>query len=180
MNNQAKHMHRKARSMFIALLMTLITACDFLGPTREPETYILPENYVGIFYIIFNMPQGQPRKEMLGGRAYEIPKSGVLFTQMGLNPGWLGEDKIKFFYRMKNGELREITGRWSGSFPDTPEERADTQIRIFGGGIGTFQFTLTSCEIVNQDFHIGTKRDILDGVGHFEIEKIPGLEKIRC
>jgi Family of unknown function (DUF6843) len=170
-------------SLTVALVLSFglsIFACSDQQYSGEPESYILPEDYVGAFYIIFNVPGGRPREELHDGRVYDIPRSGVLMIEMNLNSGWVETGKIKYFYRLKNGELREITERWTGSLADTPESRADTRVMIFGGGIGTFQKSSSSCYIEHMAFHVGTKKDILDMVNHFDISEIPDLEKIEC
>lgn len=182
MNSINDYIQRKNKLIFLTPIFFLILSAAYSDQniSREPETYILPEGYIGSFYIIFNVPSGQPRKKQLGERVYEIPASGVLLTQMDINPGWINENKIKFFYRLKNGALREITERETTSWTDTPKHRADTRITIFGGGIGILQGASYPCPVENQAFHVGTRKDILEMVNHFDISDIPYLPEIKC
>lgn len=176
------HLNRDfLRKVFVLFgLFILISACADPQRQREPETYSLPDGYVGSFYVIYKVPNGEPKKIVNGARAFDIPADGVLLTQSDLNPGWIDTDKIKFYYRKKSGELQEIKERWTGSVADTKENRADKRVMIFGGGVGTFQKTADSCYITHKEFHVGTKKDILDGVHHFDLSAIPDLDKKVC
>jgi Family of unknown function (DUF6843) len=181
MNRSSCFCQFKACLTVVAVLFfSLSLVCCGQQYSREPESYIFPEGYIGAFYIIFNAIEGRPREEFRDGRAYAIPKSGVLLTKLDFNPGWIDTDKIKFFYRQKSGELREITDRWSGSLADTPESRADTRVMIFGGEVGTFQESIYSCLVEHKAFYVGTKSDVLDMKNNFDISEIPDLEKIKC
>lgn len=64
------------------------------------ETHILPFNYTGMVYIIFNQKDGLPKEYTKeGSRLYRIPKSGVLKSKFKGNFGWIDAgSKINFYY----------------------------------------------------------------------------------
>lgn len=146
------------RLLIITCVLVLSTACSEATP-REPETYILPDGYTGSFYIIFNAVDGEPRKELDGARVYQIPDSGVLLTQIGLNRGWIDSDLIKFFYQKPNGDLEQLTERWTTSITDNATNRADDNLTVFGGGVGLFRDQGIDCTISYKPFLIGSKKN---------------------
>lgn len=168
----------------ISIILALLLMVMFVGcqarHSRSPEAYILPEGYIGAFYIIYGAANGKVGKEADGVKIYEIPSTGVLLTQAGANEGWVESDNINFYYRRANGDLVKIDDRWVGSLSDTPENRADKKLMIFGGGLGEIQRDAASCRIVFQAFHVGTKKNILDGTNHFNIEDVIEKNKIEC
>lgn len=143
----------------------------------EPRIYLIPEGYVGAFYIVFNIPSGEPQTYEDGARVYDIPEDGVLLMQSDSDPGLIHTDDIEFFYESDDGTRDRIEGRWTTSVHDTPENRADDQVYIFGGGINLIK-PVKNCGIYAKDFHIGTKAQILDGVGHFDIYSDRGINNI--
>lgn len=164
----------------IALLfISVLSACQTTN-NRSPEIFLLPEAYVGSFYIIHSIKNGKAPRVKDGVRIYEIPSSGVLITQMDANEGWTVSDKIRFYHRQPDGEAIEIKGRWSTSFEDTVENRSETEITIFGGGIGEFQGDANSCEIIYRSYYVGTKKDVLDGVNLFQTEDAIKNRVIEC
>lgn len=134
----------------------------------------MPEDYVGSFHIVFNIPEGKPQTYEDGARVYDIPEDGVLFMQSNTNPGSISGDKINFYYESEDGSREEVEGRWTTSLHDTPENRSDDQTYIFGGGIGLIE-PVRHCQIHSTSFYIGTKNQALDDVGHFDIYSDKGI-----
>ena len=165
---------RSVNKLFLGLLVILITACAE-ADKREPAIYLLPENYKGSFYIIFNIPKGKFPKYENDSRIYEIPENGILLTQADTNEGWIDRNKVKFFYVDGDGSRTEITERWTTSLHDTPENRGDNRITIFGGGVGVFE-PINGCQVYEQPFIIGTKSDVLDGKVYFDIYGPKGIK----
>lgn len=164
------------------LLCFVVASCVDKAPDREPETIILPDGYIGAFYIIFNVTDGVNARSNGVGRTYEIPSTGVLFVQASENLGWIDSGELKYLYRKPGGALEPIEGRWTTSVPDTEESRSENLITIFGGGIVVYNNPGLPCEVVYQPFYVGTKADILDGVNPLKIEDIDlkDLKRVGC
>ena len=62
----------------IKTALIFFIGCD---TDRTPETFLLPGNFNGFFYIVYSQTDGQD--EIFGGnrRLYKIPATGVLFTK---------------------------------------------------------------------------------------------------
>jgi len=179
MKNSQVKLKRGIKSLkviFFLIQGLLITGCAKVEE-REPEIYLLPEGFKGSVYIIFNIPKGKPPKYEVGARIYEIPSSGVLMTQMKANQGWIHSDKIKYIFINKDGSKTPITGRWTSSLHDTPDNRKDKKITIFGGGLGEFQ-PVKGCYVLQQEFMVGTKSEVLDDKLYFGIYSSKGIKNI--
>jgi hypothetical protein len=108
---------KKKFGIYLIALMQMLSSC---GQKAEPETYLIPSNYVGRVQIIFNQngipvkykneynrdtiytPQmGVPIKYEDVRRVYEIPSDGILLTQFTPNPGFTD---TKYFSVDSNGK----------------------------------------------------------------------------
>lgn len=146
---------------------------------REAEHYILPANYVGAFYVIFDQVSGEPLQYQHDARQYQIPANGVLLTQGKISKGVIATDKLRFFRQDAPEQLTEITARWLTSI-DTEQAYQDNTTYIFGGGPGIYSSSELKCDIHFRGFHIGTKSQILDEVNHFDIESFIQQNKLSC
>ncbi|MDP2714797.1 hypothetical protein [Rheinheimera sp.] len=156
-----------------------LTACSETVQQREAEHYILPANYVGAFYVIFDQASGEPLQYQHDARRYQIPANGVLLTQAKMSEGAIAADKLRFFRRDTPEQLTEITARWLTSI-DTEQAYQDNNTYIFGGGPGVYSSSELKCNIHFRGFHIGTKSQILDKVNHFDIESFIQQNKLGC
>jgi hypothetical protein len=88
-------------------LIIFIIVLGFYGcwKSGDDEIFLMPNNYQGAVYIIFNQKKGQPIKYENESRLYEIPQNGILKTQFDLNDGWHSVSK---YYYIKNGKRIEI------------------------------------------------------------------------
>jgi hypothetical protein len=74
----------RAKKKFLASLIPVpAMAIGFLVffwllPKAEPETFLLPDNYRGVFTVVFVDGCGSPIPYENGRRIYNIPASGVL------------------------------------------------------------------------------------------------------
>lgn len=164
------------------LLCFVVASCVDNAPDREPETIIIPDGYIGAFYILFNVTDGVDARANGVGRIYEIPSTGVLFTQSSENLGWIDSGELRYFYRKADGALEPISERWTMSVPDNVESRSESIITIFGGGISVYNHPDRPCEVVYQTFYVGTKADILDGINPLNIEDmdLEDLKRVGC
>ncbi|MFL1483169.1 DUF6843 domain-containing protein [Marinobacter sp. LN3S78] len=161
----------------IFLATIFIVGCAQSDETRHPERYVIPEDYVGSFHIVFGIQSGEPPLTEDGTRVYQIPDSGVLLTQGGPNPGRTASDNIRFFYDGENDDLHPITGRWTTSLHDTSENRAEEETYVFGGGISEIQ-PVRHCNIYSKSLYVGTKSQALEQVNYFEIYSDDGIGAI--
>ena len=165
-------------SRTLVAIISLLTATACAGSEEsEPRIYLLPEGYVGAFYIVFNIPSGESQTYEDGARVYDIPEDGVLLMQSDSGAGRIHTGDIKWFYESEDGTREKVEGRWTTTVRDTPESRADEQVYIFGGGINLIK-PVKDCEIYAKDFHVGTKAQILDGAGHFDIYSDQGIDNL--
>ena len=145
------------QKLFFSVAILYLTACS---PNKEnkPSIILIPENYIGSLHIIFDVPKGQPPQYENENktRIYEMPPSGVLLTQMVLYT-----DKLQYYYVDSDGKRTKITKRITTSFDDTPENRLDTQVYIFGGGIAELE-PVPDCKAKSLGFAVGTKSDVFD------------------
>ncbi|ABC27162.1 hypothetical protein HCH_00247 [Hahella chejuensis KCTC 2396] len=160
--------------------MSLVAACGQKAASPEPEIYLLPDNFVGMFYILFNTPSGEPVRHEKGSRIYEIPPSGVLLTQGELNEGWIAAEDVKYYYVGENGQRVEIKGRWTTSLDDTPENRNDPELTIFGGGAGVYSDPGIPCDVTYQYYYVGLKADALEGKNQFGLEEYLAEHPFQC
>lgn len=149
------------------------TACSG-GQKSDPELFLIPEGYVGSFYIVFNIPSGEPQTYEEGARVYDIPADGVLLLQSDSNAGTISSDEETFFYESDDGSRKTIEGGWTNDLKDTAKHRSDDNTYIFGGGIGVIE-PVRHCQVYIRDFYIGTKAQALDNVNHFDVYSDLGI-----
>lgn len=166
-------LNKGARAAVAGISFFVATACS--GEQQsEPELFLIPEGYVGSFYIVFNIPSGEPQTYEDGARVYDIPEDGVLVMQSDSNPGTISSDKENFFYESDDGSRTKVGGGWTSDLKDTPEHRSDDQTYIFGGGIGGIE-PVRHCQVYIRDFYVGTKAQVLDNVNYFDIYSDKGI-----
>lgn len=171
----SRYLRACLRSVFLVLALAPAAACssDVGG---KAETYLLPEGYVGAFYVIYGVPAGEPSAaDHDGARLFRIPGGGVLLTQGDPSAGRIDWDQVRFFYEAADGSRTEVKNRWTTSVRDTPASRSDRTLWVFGPSTGTYQKTPDDCPIKHASFQIGRKSDVLDGVGYFDLEGERGL-----
>jgi hypothetical protein len=167
--------------LFILLAASLVsfTACE---TDRTPETFILPANFKGFFYIVYNQIGGQDKVFEQNRRLYKIPTTGVLFTKF--KNDWRS---IKFengvtnqqFYFVDNNEKRLRikvldTGDFNNQTTPYPNEKfysRDSLVAFFisAGIISNGETTLTT-----DQYYIGTYNELTNAKG-FTFEYIDSL-----
>ncbi len=125
-----------------------------------------------------DVPGGETLEYENGSRVIRIPDDGFLLSQSTPNEGWIESDKLRYFYVDDDGKRTEILGRWSGAVHDTEQNRSDTQLRIFDGGIGTFQIGTSDCNLVQTNLYVGTLQDLLRQTDNFDIYSERGIEGV--
>lgn len=88
---------------------------DLLEGKNEPENYILPEGFTGPLTVIFDTNSGAEPVYDNGVRLYNIPNSGILYTQFNDNGDVTNEQR--FFYKDAAGQQVEITTFWGATSP---------------------------------------------------------------
>ena len=89
---------------------------SMLGFGNEAEVNLIPPNFRGVVYILFDQTQGNGKEYEGGKRIYRIPRSGVLKTKFSAQTGmtrlpeyyWnFGENRI----RLRNRIPLSVSGR---------------------------------------------------------------------
>ncbi len=158
------------KTLTIGFMISFLSSCTEVKK-REPAIYLIPEEYVGSLYIVFNAPNGKPPKYEGNSRMYHIPPSGVLVTQMDANEGWSESSEIKYFSVSQSGKRAPI----STVSEDTP----DNTRAIYSGGLGEAG-PIFGCTVINKKFTIGTKSqrtDLHKLLTIFEAIKVKNIDK---
>jgi len=145
--------------MSLVIAVALWAAMMQQDRRADSEVHLIPAGYSGEVTIVFHAQNGEPLDVEDGARLYRIPLGGILFTQLAPNEGHSPERR--FFVVVPNGDRQPIT-EWSGSVPDTPEERANPAVGIFSQTRGQVQAGLTSCAIEFEQYFVGTRAQLLD------------------
>lgn len=101
---------RNHKPLSILLLTLSIYSCS---DERVPETFLIDKDFRGDFYIIYNQKGAQKEKFEGDARVYEIPKTGVLFTEF--EPDWRGmsyhngRTSQRFYLVDEHGIRKEVT-----------------------------------------------------------------------
>lgn len=99
----------------------------------EPCIFIIPENYIGRVTVIFNHPEGQPKKYEGNYRVFEIDNNGCCLSQFGPQHNkWIEE---KFYLVDSTGSRLEVD-----THPEFKTYKEDTTglKRIFNSVSGDF------------------------------------------
>jgi hypothetical protein len=78
---------------------------SILNAFARPETFLIPEDFKGVVYIIYDERIGEPKEFEGLRRVYKIPETGVLFTKFKQTQGIHNR---KFYYVSKNGDRKEL------------------------------------------------------------------------
>jgi len=166
-------MKKAFNSILICLLFTFSLHACADRKKAEPEIYLIPAGYEGSFFVVFDVSTGKKPKHEGKSRVYQIPVSGILETQLPFNKGWLASTDIKYFFLNNNGSRTPITKRWLGSVPNTPENRADPNIYIFSGGVGTLGLGMSNstnrCSISFSYYIVATKSRVLNSLNKIKL-----------
>jgi hypothetical protein len=160
--------------LFISLIIALLSACTEVKKS-EPAIYLIPEDYVGSLYIIFNAPNGEPPKYEGDSRVYKIPLSGVLVTQMDANEGWIENSQIQYFYVSDTGERSPISE--DSSLKRGSTESGEEIRTMYGGGLG-HTVPAYGCDFIYQNFTVGTDSEQTDSKYLFDIHEAIKIENI--
>ena len=150
--------------LFIASSVFLI-ACE---TDRRPETFLLPDNFKGFFYVVYNQTGGQDKVFEQNRRLYKIPTTGVLFTKFKNDWGSIkfenGLINQQFYYFDNNGQRVKIkvldTGDFNNEATTYPKKELysrDSLAAFFisAGTISNGKTTLTT-----DQYYIGTYYDL--------------------
>jgi hypothetical protein len=147
-------------------LLAMLTSLAVLQPGRaQSEIHLIPDGYVGWVAVAFRAVNGEPPMYEGDARLYRFPKSGVLLTQAepnrGTSPAW------KFFFESADGIRTPIQLIWASPVPDTPENRADPTIGVFGLGHGRAPGGAARCQVEFDMYFVGTRAQwLMENLGN--------------
>lgn len=176
-----KRPQTKTALIFLTFLLAFMaTACADSKNVREPEIYLLPQNYTGAVYVVFDVINGQVPEYNGDDRVYRIPESGVLLTQLPMNEGVIEEEKVKFFSISEEGKKTELTNHLYSTIHDNAQNRADKNTYLFGVGLGSLDLSDPHCTVFYRGFQVGTKSDIIDSDNYFRLRPYLQNQGIDC
>jgi hypothetical protein len=79
---------------------------------REPQVFLIPQNYQGPVLIVYDQPNGQPPKYEGRARVYDVPSNGILLTQFS---------KTKLVYHLDFYYVDEQGNRTPITFPESSQ-----------------------------------------------------------
>ena len=158
------------KTLTIGFMISFLSSCTEVKK-REPAIYLIPEEYVGSLYIVFNAPNGKPPKYEGNSRVYHIPPSGVLVTQMDANEGWSESSEIKYFSVSKSGKRTPMY--------ESSENTPKTERTVYVGGLG-HSGPIYGCTVINKNFTVGTdaeQRNTEKLLTLYEAIKVKNIDK---
>ncbi|MGI1678915.1 MAG: hypothetical protein K6L75_09300 [Cellvibrionaceae bacterium] len=161
---------RNKGAWIITLLISMAACAEKI---LEPEIYLIPEDYIGDIYIVYDVTSGNEPAYEGDARVFEVPDTGVIHTKLSQNYGRGSPGMIRFFTVSKSGTRTEITDFYAGAVEDSSENRTDKKIYVMSGGVGEFGFTKQTtdlgCKYNDRSFYVGRLSDRLEGVGQFSL-----------
>ena len=95
------------------LLLFLSLFCCY-GEPEEPDVYLIPENFEGTVFVIYDYPFGEEINIIDNQRIFKIPENGVLKTKFKQNKK---SYKFPYFYTYnKSNKKEQIDFVLPGSF----------------------------------------------------------------
>lgn len=156
---------------WITVLIFSLAACT--KKTKEPEIYLISEDYRGDIYIVYDVASGSEPKYEGDAWVFTVPDSGVVHTKFTQNNGRSSQGIMRFFTVSKDGARSEVTNYYSGAVADTEKNRNDIKTYVMSGGFGEFGFTeettALGCKYNDRSFYFGKLSDRLDGIGQFDL-----------
>lgn len=70
---------------------------------KRADMYLIPDGFKGTATVFFNDPDGIPEKRNGKRRVFEIPASGILYTQSTYKKKW-----NNYYYVQPEGRLRQL------------------------------------------------------------------------
>jgi hypothetical protein len=168
-------------------LLAAVLSVAACGRHAEQERHLIPGGYAGEVFIVFGAQDGAAPEYDQAARVYRIPPTGILRTQAPPNEGWYGPGEVRYFFvESRTGHRAEIADRWTSTIHDTPENRADPSVGVFGprsGAVaarvpGTDTFSSEApCAVRYLSYRVGRKVAVLeardDGRLHDYLERHP-------
>lgn len=151
--------------MNVIVFVATLTSIAVLQLERaQSEIHLIPAAYVGWVAIACRAVNGEAPMHESDARLYRIPQSGVLLTQAepnrGISPGW------KFFFEGADGTRTPIQLVSASPVPDTPDNRADPTIGVFGIGRGSAPGGKERCQVDFDIYFVGTQTQFLMNLGN--------------
>lgn len=142
------------RKLLAISFLTLTICCIYsCSDERVPETFLVDKDFRGDYYIIYNQKGAQKEKFEGDARVYDIPKTGVLFTEF--EPDWRGmtyhkgKTSQRFYLVDEHGTRREIAefdiDKFKGEAPINPKMNSFARDSVVAfstaaGEIGSYTF----------------------------------------
>jgi len=139
-------------TLVLGLIGIIASGCDDVA---QPEIHLIPQGYSGEVFILHQVAAGEPMVREGWSRIYRIPTGGVFRSSTDANEGW---GMPRFFYLAADGRRERITGYSAVTIADTPENRNDPEIGIYGRTVGVLFDRAHRCPVRYEKYFVGTKR----------------------
>ncbi len=143
-----------------ALTLNIFIICGvaalFIGSTKE--RFIVPSDYKGDVYIIYDRVDGEPENGTRWAVTYHIPPDGILRTRAPMLRRWT---RSEYYYQLQSDRLERIPNFWPSTIHLTQENLAnDKDMGVYFPRTGRFTDS-AGCSIEYQQFYVGTKAHLL-------------------
>jgi hypothetical protein len=139
----------------LALILGWV-ALIFFPKKAEHASYFLPEGYIGPVIVVLYQSGGADKKYQGKARVYDIPETGILYSQFTANTGVFRDGDVHFYYRSKNGATAEIPYMfiWTSGAIEKLDGRRLQVVTARDAGFGT-SINKKGGEFVYESFVIG-------------------------
>ncbi|KAA5536549.1 hypothetical protein F0919_02455 [Taibaiella lutea] len=137
--------NKKMKLLLPFFLLISLASCT----AREPDIFILPDNFRGGILIIYNQKNGIAPQYHRKSRVYVIPKNGILKTQFSIDSDW---SALPQFYYSSISSANRI--RYVYDAKEIPEN----DVIAFGGSSGVANKDLAGKQVIRfATYYIGNK-----------------------
>jgi hypothetical protein len=126
--------------IILSLCTVMVSSVTFLyhSFSHHPAKCLIPDNYQGDIYIIYNQSHGAPEEFDGNSRIYRIPANGILFTKFKMENYTADQ---QYSYVSVDGKKKKLVQISTGDFNEpwsyikNPKEPSRNSIAIIDGGI---------------------------------------------
>ena len=148
----------------------------FLGSTRV--TYIVPENYMGDVFVVYNLPDGMSPESSFWGTTYRIPESGIFRSRSSI---YRGLERDIYYRERADRSLERIRNYWPTTIDRTPENLADNRaIGVFFPRSGSMTTGSANCSVEYERFYVGTKAYLLSAYPEKDLSAYFAEHPVEC
>jgi hypothetical protein len=166
--------------VILSLCTVIISSVTYLyhGFSHYPAICLIPENYCGDVYIIYDQPSGRNAEFDGNNRIYRIPDNGILFTKFKMENYTADQ---QYYYDTPEGKRKKLIQISTGDFNEpwsyhkNQMEPSRNKIAIIDGGI-IWSTMSPGCSYEYQHSFVGTYNQFTSYKG-FSFSYLDSLQK---